>query len=163
MLTLVSISLTVTQDHSGSAKAKNQHWIILTTKQAISIKLATRVGHFLCDLDFENIYMAWLSSFSKWYPQCPYGAKLHAVFGDTDEFYLYITCIHQMDDARYLNRDLQRFACYPAMKIMHFCDLTQILLEICFQKQQCNYEDGIGSIVPTKNFLCKPDFEKCSR
>ena len=28
------------------------------TKQAISIKLATKVCHFLCDFDFENLYMA---------------------------------------------------------------------------------------------------------
>ena len=41
------------------ARGKNWHWIILTTKQVISIKLATMVGHFLHDLDFENIYMAW--------------------------------------------------------------------------------------------------------
>ena len=40
-------------------KGKIQCWIISTTKQVISIQLATMVGHFLHDLDFENIYMAW--------------------------------------------------------------------------------------------------------
>ena len=39
-------------------KGKNQRWIISTTKQAISIKLATTVGHFLRDIDFENVDMA---------------------------------------------------------------------------------------------------------
>ena len=58
---LMSITLTLMQGHSGSAKAKNRHWIISTTKQAISIKLAPMVGlfFFLGDLDFENVYMAW--------------------------------------------------------------------------------------------------------
>ena len=44
--------------HSGSAKGRIQCLIILTTKQATSIKLATTVGHFVRDLDFANIYMA---------------------------------------------------------------------------------------------------------
>ena len=44
-----------TQGHSGSEKAKIQFQIIWTTKQATSIKLATTVGHFLCDLDFVNL------------------------------------------------------------------------------------------------------------
>ena len=58
MLKLVFITLTLIQGHSGSAKAKYKCWIILTTKQATRIKLAisTTVGHFLRDLDFENIY-----------------------------------------------------------------------------------------------------------
>ena len=51
--------LTLMQSHSGLAKAKIQCWIISTTKQATSIKLATTVVHFLRDLDFENVYMAW--------------------------------------------------------------------------------------------------------
>ena len=38
-------------------------WNISTTKQATSIKLAATVGHFLHDLDFENVHMAWLSCF----------------------------------------------------------------------------------------------------
>ena len=33
-LILVSMNLTLMQGHSGSAKAKNQRWIISTTKQA---------------------------------------------------------------------------------------------------------------------------------
>ena len=46
--------------HSGSTKAKNQCCVLLATKQAISVQLATTVGHFLCDLDldFANNYMA---------------------------------------------------------------------------------------------------------
>ena len=32
--------------------------LISTGKQAISIKLATKVGHFLHHLDFENGYLA---------------------------------------------------------------------------------------------------------
>ena len=45
--------------HSGSAKAKNQLCMLSATKQAICIKLATTVGHFLCDLDldFANVCM----------------------------------------------------------------------------------------------------------
>ena len=42
-------------------RGKHQRWIISTTKRAISIKLAITVGPFLRDLDFENMYMAWLS------------------------------------------------------------------------------------------------------
>ena len=45
--------------HSGLAKAKIQCKIVSTTKQAISIKLATTVGHFVSDLDFKNVYMTW--------------------------------------------------------------------------------------------------------
>ena len=45
MLMLIAMTLTLKQDHSGLAKAKNQYWIISTPKQAISIKLATTVGH----------------------------------------------------------------------------------------------------------------------
>ena len=51
---LVSMTLTLMQGHNGSAKAT----IIWTTKQAISITLATTLGHVLHDLDFENIHMA---------------------------------------------------------------------------------------------------------
>ena len=40
------MTLTLMQGHSGSAKKKYQHWIISTTKPAISIKLATAVGLF---------------------------------------------------------------------------------------------------------------------
>ena len=58
---LVSMTLSLTQGHSGSEKAKILFQIIWTTKQATSIKLATTVGHFLCDLDFASatVYMAW--------------------------------------------------------------------------------------------------------
>ena len=51
MLMLVSMTLTLMQGHSGSAKAKIQ-------QKVISIKLVTMVGHFLRDLDFANVYMA---------------------------------------------------------------------------------------------------------
>ena len=46
MLMLVSMILTFAQGHSVLAKANNQRWIIWTTKQVISIKRATTVGHF---------------------------------------------------------------------------------------------------------------------
>ena len=59
MLMLVSMSLTLMQGHSGSTKPKNQCWIILTTKQAVSIKLPT----FFMWKHFENIYMAWPALF----------------------------------------------------------------------------------------------------
>ena len=32
--------------------------MLSATKQAISIKLATMVGHLLCDLDLAHVYMA---------------------------------------------------------------------------------------------------------
>ena len=59
MLMLVSMTLTLMLGHIGSAKAKNQRLMLSATKQAISIKLATTVGHFLrdVDLDFANVYM----------------------------------------------------------------------------------------------------------
>ena len=69
MLMLVSMTLTLMQGHSRSAK--NQRWIISTSKQAMSIKLATTVGllaefTWSC-LDFENVYMAWsYCSFFLW-------------------------------------------------------------------------------------------------
>ena len=50
------VSMTLMLGHSGSAKAKNWHWIIWTTKQAISIKFAATVCH--CDLDFwKQLYL----------------------------------------------------------------------------------------------------------
>ena len=60
MLMLVLMTLTLMQGHSTSAKATNQLCMLSSTKQAISIKLATEVGGvFLCDLDldFANICM----------------------------------------------------------------------------------------------------------
>ena len=44
ILMLVSMTLTLMQGHSGSAKDKNQCWIISTTKQATSIALAMYNG-----------------------------------------------------------------------------------------------------------------------
>ena len=40
-------------------KYKNQRWMLSVTKQAISITLATTVGHILHGLGFANVYMAW--------------------------------------------------------------------------------------------------------
>ena len=61
MRMLVSMTFTfMPLGHRGSAKATNQRCLLSATKKAISIKLATTVGHFLCDLDhhFANVYMA---------------------------------------------------------------------------------------------------------
>ena len=60
MLVLVLKTFTLMQGHSGLAKLKNQRCMLSITKQAISIKLATTVGHCLhdLDLDFVNVYMA---------------------------------------------------------------------------------------------------------
>ena len=49
---LVLMTLTLTQGHSGSAKAKKE---LATTKQSIGIKLATMIGHLLCDIDFAKV------------------------------------------------------------------------------------------------------------
>ena len=46
MLKLDSMTLTLKQGYSGSAKAKIQCWVISTTKQATRIKLTTTVGLF---------------------------------------------------------------------------------------------------------------------
>ena len=51
---LVSMTLTLGQGYSGSAEENIHRWIISTTKQVISIKLASTVGHFWHDLDFET-------------------------------------------------------------------------------------------------------------
>ena len=60
ILIIILMTLTLMQGHSGLAKAKNERCMLSATKQAISIKLATTVGHFLrdFDLDFANVYMA---------------------------------------------------------------------------------------------------------
>ena len=47
-------------DHDATSqwvgKGKKNHRCMLSAiKQAISIKLATKVGHFLCDLDLANV------------------------------------------------------------------------------------------------------------
>ena len=42
------------QGYSWSAKAKNQRWMLSATKQAISVKRATTLGHVLRDLDFAK-------------------------------------------------------------------------------------------------------------
>ena len=48
----------IMKGHSGSVKAITQHCMLSATKQAISMTLATTVGHFLHDLLFANVYMA---------------------------------------------------------------------------------------------------------
>ena len=60
MLMLVSMTLTLMQDHSGSANANNQRCMLSATEQAISFELAATPGHFPSDLDldFANVYMA---------------------------------------------------------------------------------------------------------
>ena len=56
----ISMTLTMLQGHIGSSKAKIKCRIISTTKQATaSIKLATKVGQFVRDIDFANLYIAW--------------------------------------------------------------------------------------------------------
>ena len=57
---LVSMTLPLMQGHSGSAKTKHQRCMLLETNHAISINIATTVGHFLrdLDLDFATVYMA---------------------------------------------------------------------------------------------------------
>ena len=65
MLMLVSMTLTLTQGHSGSAQENNQRLIILTTKQVMSIELAKTVGHFYMTLTLKTyIYIAWPTCFS---------------------------------------------------------------------------------------------------
>ena len=55
---LVSITLTLTQGHSGRQRQNISVECSATIKQAISIKLARTVGHFcLPHLDCANVYM----------------------------------------------------------------------------------------------------------
>ena len=58
MIMLVLMTLTLMQGHNGSAKVTNQRCMLWATKQAIRIKRAAKVGHFLRDLDFDfaNVY-----------------------------------------------------------------------------------------------------------
>ena len=90
MLMLVSMTSTVMQGHFGSAtaikKTTPQRWIMTTTNQAISIKFATMIGHFLSnDLDFEKVYRAWPACFIyiyTWHHQVSQLARQSsAVFG----------------------------------------------------------------------------------
>ena len=57
----VLMTLTLMQGHSGWEKAENQRCMLLATKQAVSIKLATKVGLLLrgLDPDFATVYI-WL-------------------------------------------------------------------------------------------------------
>ena len=47
----------------GWQRQNKSAWIISTIKEAISVKLATTLGHFVRDLDFENLYFAWPTRF----------------------------------------------------------------------------------------------------
>ena len=64
MLIFTSMTLTLVQDHSGSANAQNQRCILSATKQTISVNLTQRGLFFLRDRDFANVLsiMAWPSS-----------------------------------------------------------------------------------------------------
>ena len=44
-------------DHSGSANAKYQRWMLSATKQAVSIKPATTVGHFYETLTLQTFIL----------------------------------------------------------------------------------------------------------
>ena len=57
----VSMTLTMIQGHSGSAKANNQLCMLSATNQVINVKLVTTVSLFwgVRDLDFANVY-TWL-------------------------------------------------------------------------------------------------------
>ena len=59
---LIPLTLTLMQGHRVSAKANKSALNAQSsaTKQAISIKLATTVGHFLCDLDVTLKTFIWL-------------------------------------------------------------------------------------------------------
>ena len=59
MIMLVLVTLTLMQGHNGSAKAKNQHCMLSATKQAISMKLATKLDHLLRDLDLDCVNVIW--------------------------------------------------------------------------------------------------------
>ena len=50
------MTLTLMQDHHGSAKAKIQCLIISTNKQATSITLARTVGHFYVTLTLKCLF-----------------------------------------------------------------------------------------------------------
>ena len=54
MLILALTTLTLLQGHSGSAKAKHQRRMLSATKQAISYKLDTVVGHFYVTLTLTS-------------------------------------------------------------------------------------------------------------
>ena len=55
---LVLITLTLMLRHSGLAKAKSQRCMLSATKQAINIKLATKVGHVYVTLTLQTLYMS---------------------------------------------------------------------------------------------------------
>ena len=48
----------------GRQRQNNLLSMLTATKQAISIKLGTTVGHFVLDIDFSNVYMSWPACFS---------------------------------------------------------------------------------------------------
>ena len=105
ILMLILMTLTLMQHHSGSAKQKHQRCMLLATKQAISIKLATMVGHFLCDLDldFANVYVA-----------CPSYCCLCLLF--VFVVVLFLFCISQV----FLGEERGVFVCFL---LFHFISL----------------------------------------
>ena len=63
IIMLVLMTLTMMQVHSGPAKAKNQCCMLSATKQAISIQLATVVGHlFYVTLTLTLQTFTWFDS-----------------------------------------------------------------------------------------------------
>ena len=64
MLMLVAMTLTLTQGHSGSAKAKNQRCMRLSLarklskQQALNLLQRYAISVRNLDLDFANVYMA---------------------------------------------------------------------------------------------------------
>ena len=74
LLMLFSMTLTLIQDQSGSAKAKMQWLIISTTKQATSITLATTVGHVYVTLTLQTcIWLDYLVTFPR------HGREFHTI------------------------------------------------------------------------------------
>ena len=58
MLVWMTLTFNVTVGHQ---RQKNQCLVLSEAKQALNIKLATTVCHFVRDLDFANVKMAWPS------------------------------------------------------------------------------------------------------
>ena len=56
---MMIILIALMQGPLGRQRQKTRHCMLSVTKQVISTKLATAVGHILRDLDLKNVYMAW--------------------------------------------------------------------------------------------------------
>ena len=79
MLMLVLMTLTCMQGHSGTAKAKNQRCMLSAAKPAISMKLATKVGHFYLTLTLQAFIWLSLPTCSGGFGQCI--EHTHVFFG----------------------------------------------------------------------------------